>query len=336
MSIAHRSEPLVEVHRGDIIESCHHGHVVISDASGEVLEAWGESEAVVLPRSSSKMIQALPLVASGAADRQGLTQRQLAFACASHQGAPIHVEAANTWLTNLELGDDDLICGPQTSRDKDLRNAMIKADQSPCRVHNNCSGKHCGFLTLAKDMGAGPDYVALDHPVQKACREAFEVVTVLESPGYGIDGCSAPNFATTMHGMARAMAFFATAHARNDRLSKAAARLTEALHSHPDMVAGQGRACTLLMRAAREPAALKTGAEGYFIAILPQRGIEVAVKALDGATRAAECMIAAVLVRLGVLDAAHPDVIRFLTPPVLNWDGLVTGQIKPAETLLVM
>ncbi len=334
MSVAPRSEPLVEVHRGDIVESWHHGHVVICDASGEILEAWGDSDAVIYPRSSAKMVQALPLVSSGAADRKGLTQSQLAFACASHQGAPIHVDAANAWLTDLGLGDDDLICGPQTSRDADLRKDMIKNDQSPCRVHNNCSGKHCGFLTLAKDQGAGLDYVALDNPVQIAVRDAFETLTGLDSMGVGLDGCSAPNFATTMHGMARAMSFFATAHQRNDVMSKAAARLTEAMYVHPEMVAGDGRACTLLMRAAKEPVALKTGAEGYFIAILPERGIGVAVKALDGAKRAAECMIAAALVRLGALDRAHPDVAHFLNPSILNWDGLVTGHIKPVDTLL--
>lgn len=111
MTLAPRSEPLVEVHRGDIIESWHHGHVVICDETGAIIDQWGDSDAVIYPRSSSKMVQALPLVASGAADRKGLTQRQLAFACASHEGAPIHVNAANEWLANLGLQDDDLICG---------------------------------------------------------------------------------------------------------------------------------------------------------------------------------------------------------------------------------
>lgn len=334
MSITAMSEPLVEVHRGDFVESCHHGHVVICDKAGNIQDAWGESQTVVLPRSSSKMLQALPLVLSGAADGFGLSERQLALACASHQGAPSHVDAVTRWLADLELSNDDLKCGPQTSRDHDLRTAMIKSDESPCRIHNNCSGKHSGFLTLTKHLGAGPDYVDPDHPVQKACRDAFETVTDLQSPGFGIDGCSAPNFATTMEGMARAMAFFASAHERSDSMSQAAARLTAAMYAHPDMVAGEGRACTLLMRVAQEPVALKTGAEGYFVAILPERGLGVAVKAADGATRAAECMISAVLVGLGVLDAAHPDVSRFLTPDVRNWDGLVTGKIKPVDALL--
>lgn len=325
---------LAEVWRGPFLESHHVGHAVVCDGSGQIVAAWGDADSVVLPRSSSKMIQALPLLMSGAADARGLTSQHLALACASHQGAPVHVKAVNAWLADLGLGDDAFCCGPQESRDDALRIEMIRAQDSPCRVHNNCSGKHAGFLTLTQHLGAGPDYVDPQHPVQRACLEAFEAVTDMTSPGFGIDGCSAPNFATTMHGMARAMAWFATAHHRSDTMSVAAARLTEAMHTHPHLVAGEGRACTRLMRVAKEPVALKTGAEGYFIAILPTRGLGVAVKAADGATRAAECAIAALLVRLDVLDADHPEVAEFLTPTIRNWGGLATGQIKPAATLL--
>ncbi|MCR9109745.1 asparaginase [Marivita sp. XM-24bin2] len=326
--------PLAEVWRGPFLESHHSGHAVICDGSGGIIAAWGDPEAVVLPRSSSKMIQALPLITSGAADARGLTSEQLALACASHEGAPIHVDMVNAWLSDLGLGDDALCCGPQVSRDKELKLEMIRAFEAPCRVHNNCSGKHAGFLTLAQHLGAGPNYVDPEHAVQKACLEAFEAVTDQTSPGFGIDGCSAPNFATTMHGMARAMAWFATSAQRSDGLSKAAARLVDAMYSHPLLVAGEGRACTRLMRASKEPVALKTGAEGYFIAILPKRGLGIAVKAADGATRAAECAIAALLVRLEVLDAQDPGVKAFLNPAILNRDGLVTGEIKPAAGLL--
>lgn len=326
--------PLAEVWRGPFCESHHVGHAVICDGAGQVLLAVGDPDAVVLPRSSSKMIQALPLVASGAADARGLGSEQLALACASHQGAPVHVERVNRWLSDLGLEDDALRCGPQVSRDTDLKLEMIRAHEAPCRVHNNCSGKHAGFLTLAQHLGAGPDYVDMRHPVQAACLDAFETVTDQASPGFGIDGCSAPNFATTMQGMAQAMAYYATSDQRSDRMSAAAARLVAAMHTHPELVAGAGRACTRLMRAAAEPVALKTGAEGYFVAILPKRGLGIAVKAVDGATRAAECAIAALLVRLEVLEAANPEVKAFLNPQVHNWDGLITGEIKPAPGLL--
>ncbi len=325
--------PIAEVWRGPIAESLHNGHIVVSDQSG-IIEAWGDPEAIILPRSSAKMMQALPLVATGAAREFGLNSEHLALACASHQGAPLHANAVMAWLDHIGLAESDLRCGPEVSRDKELKLQMIRDGECPNQCHNNCSGKHSGFLTLNKHLGGGSEYVEPDHPVQQIAKEMFESATGMPSPGYGIDGCSAPNFGTSMAGMARAMAFFATAASRDDSLSRAAAQLTEAMIAHPMLVAGQGRACTLLMQEAKEPVALKTGAEGYFIAILPQRGIGVAVKCVDGATRGAECAIAAVLVRMGVLDADHPDVKRFLNPDIKNRAGLVTGQIRPAPGLM--
>ena len=178
-------------------------------------------------------------------------------------------------------------------------------------------------------MGAGPDYTQPDHPVQKACLEAFEDVTQQTSPGFGIDGCSAPNYASTLHGIARAMAHFASAPD-----GSAEVRLHQAMRLHPELVAGEGRACTELMKACDGKVALKTGAEGFFIAILPERGLGIALKAACGTTRAAEAAIAALLVRLGVLDANHPATLKRINAPIKNWDGLVTGVLKPAAGLL--
>ncbi len=321
---------MVEVWRGPLAESVHAGHAVVCDGTGEIVEVWGDPEAVILPRSSGKMIQALPLVASGAADAFSLSTERLALSCASHEGAPVHNAAVREWLADIGRSEGDLICGPQPSRDKDLWLGMIRDGQEPGRVLNNCSGKHTGFLTLTRHLGAGAGYCDPDHPVQRACLSAFEEVTEMESPGFGIDGCSAPNFATSMSGMARAMAFYATASQRGDLLSRSAARLVEAMIAHPLLVAGEGRACTLMMQAAKEPVAIKTGAEGYFIAILPERGLGISLKIADGATRASECAMAAILVRLGVLSAEHPDVKRFLNPEIRNWDGRVTGWVRPA------
>ncbi|WP_299349319.1 asparaginase [uncultured Shimia sp.] len=323
--------PMVEIWRGPFLESMHLGHAVVCGADGQIVDAWGDPSAVVLPRSSSKMLQALPLIESGAADAAGLTDAQLALACASHQGADIHSAPVTAWLKDLGLSDDDFCCGPQEPRDIDARDALIRAGKSVCRYHNNCSGKHSGFLTLTKHLGAGPDYVALDHPVQKAVKAAFEEVTKEDTPGYGIDGCSAPNFATTMHGMARAMAFFAAANPDGDRRQSAAARLHRAMATYPELVAGEGRACTDLMRAMDHKVAVKTGAEAYFIAIIPEKKLGVAVKIADGSTRGAECAIAAILIRLGVLNEAHPLAQKYVNGPIQNWDGLVTGRMKPAE-----
>lgn len=324
---------LVEVWRGPFLESTHRGHAVICDDSGQIVQAWGDPDAVVLPRSSSKMLQALPLITSGAAAAFRLSPAQLALACASHNAAAIHVDAVRDWLAHLGKNDEDFCCGPQEPRDIAIRDGLIREGRAPCRVHNNCSGKHAGFLTLAAHLGAGPDYVDPAHPVQVAVKDAFEEVTAESSPGFGIDGCSAPNFAATLHGIARAMAFFAAARDGAGAQANAAAALTHAMVTHPELVAGEGRACTELMRACNGRVALKTGAEAFFIAIIPERKLGVALKIADGGTRAAECAIAAILVRLGMLDPAHPAARRVLNAPIRNWDGLETGMIRPAAAL---
>ena len=323
--------PMVEIWRGPFLESMHSGHAVVCDDTGQIVESWGDPEAVVLPRSSSKMLQALPLLESGAAADAGLTDEQLALACASHNGSEIHSVRVKAWLDALGKSDEDFRCGPQEPRDIAVRDALIREDKPVCRYHNNCSGKHSGFLTLTKYLNAGPDYVAVDHPVQKAVKAAFEEVTQEDTPGYGIDGCSAPNFATTMHGMARAMAFFAGANPDGGARESAAAKLTRAMATYPELVAGEGRACTDLMRAMDHKVAVKTGAEAYFIAIVPEKKMGVAVKILDGSTRGAECAIASILVRLGVLNPAHPLAQKYINAPIQNWDGLVTGRMKPVE-----
>jgi len=323
--------PLTEIWRGEILESIHPGHIVVADASGPVF-TWGDADLTMLPRSSAKMIQALPLIESGAAHAHGLSPAQLALACASHQGAAIHVGPVTDWLTTLGLDGAALACGPQPPGDEDEGHRLIRAHIAPTRVHNNCSGKHTGFLTLAHHLGAGPDYVEIEHPVQRAARQAFEEVTGAPSPTWAIDGCSAPNFACRLADFAGALAGFATARPGTSR-SDAMIALREAMMSHPDLVAGEGKACTELMRAASGRAALKTGAEGVYAAILPDRGLGVAVKVADGATRAAECTIAAVLVALGVLDPDHPATRKRLNAPITNWAGLTTGRIGLAPEL---
>lgn len=325
---------MVELYRGGRLESVHRGHAVICDGAGEIIEAWGDAEATIFPRSSCKMLQALPLIESGAARAFGLTEAQLALSCASHQGAELHSRNVTAWLAQLGLSDDDFRCGPEVPRDIVARDALIIAGQQPCRYHNNCSGKHSGFLTLSRHLNAGPEYVEIDHPVQRAVKAAFEEVTGEASPGFGIDGCSAPNHATSLHGLARAMSFFATAGQRNDTRSRAAATLTRAMAAYPELVAGEGRACTEIMRATNGRVTIKTGAEGVFVAIIPEQGIGVALKIADGATRASECVMAALLVRLGVLDPAHPAAKARMNPPITNRMDQVCGEMKPAAALL--
>ena len=316
---------MVEIYRGGFLESVHRGHAVALTPNGDVVAQWGDPDRVILPRSSAKMIQALPLMESGAGAH--LTSEQLALACASHSGELRHVERVNRWLADLGLDDDALLCGPQASRDRELRHEMIRRGEPVTRVFNNCSGKHTGFLTLAMHLGAPLNYVDPDNPVQVAVKAAFEDMTAQDSPGFGIDGCSAPNFATTVRGLAQAAAKFAVAGETSGARDRAAAALRDAIMKHPELVSGKGRACAAFMTAANTPIAVKTGAEGVFLAILPEQEVGLAVKIEDGATRASEVATAALLTQLGALDADHPMVARYLMRPI-------TGFERPAAALL--
>ncbi|MYA87115.1 MAG: asparaginase [Boseongicola sp. SB0662_bin_57] len=322
-----RPVPMVEILRGDFVESRHEGHAAITSADGRIVEAWGDPGMVVLPRSSAKMLQALPLLESGAG--ADLSAERLALACASHSGERRHVSLVSQWLTDLGLDDSALLCGPQASRDREHCLWMDRVGKEVTRVYNNCSGKHAGFLALAKHLEAGLDYADPDHPVQRAVRQAIEETCDEESPGFGIDGCSAPNFAVSIAGLARAMARFASAGGRGGLRDIAMRKLVDAMIAHPNLVSGHGRACAALMASASEPLAVKTGAEGVYVAILPERKLGIALKIADGATRASEVAMAALLARLGAIDENHP----LLSRDIRNWDGLVTGVVRPAAGL---
>jgi len=318
------AETLVEVWRGAFLESFHQGHAVIIGPDGEIEASWGNPDEIILPRSACKMIQALPLVRSGL----DLSTEQMALACASHQGAAIHTDRVGQWLADMGLHDDDLRCGSQEPADIPARDDLIRAGESPCQIHNNCSGKHAGFLMLNKHIGGSPEYVDPDHPLQRQVRAAFEDSCAEESPGFGIDGCSAPNFATSLAGLARAAQGFAVADA-----DSAEGRLRDAMMAHPELVAGEGRACTHLMRAMNGRGAIKTGAEGVFLGILPGTGHGVALKISDGTTRASNAVMAALLVRLGALEDADPTAQAFARAPLPNRRGIEAARLNAVPSL---
>ncbi len=334
------SDPILATReRAGFIERVHRGRVAIVDGrsrDGALVAALGDVGAAFLPRSSCKILQALPMVESGAADAARLSPRRLAFSCASHQGSDAHAALAAEWLAEMGLGEADLLCGAQAPGDQETRERMIRAGEAPSQLHNNCSGKHSGFLCLARHLGAPlNDYVSPGHAVQKAVAAATAELADEALSGYAIDGCSAPNFAVSLTGLARAMARIAAAEtALKGARREAAIRLRSAMAEHPFEVAGEGRACTDLMRAGGGRLVVKTGAEGAFIAILPERGLGVALKIDDGNTAAAESAMTGILVALGALDAADPRVAARLTPREVNRRGLICGGGAPTEAIM--
>jgi L-asparaginase II len=317
---------LVEITRGELVESFHRGAVAVADAQG-LRFVLGDVETPVYTRSSLKPIQALPLVECGAAEAFGVSDAEVALACASHSGEPMHTEAVAAWLKRIGCNENDLICGPQVPRYEPTSQAMAATQEKPSRLHNNCSGKHTGFLTVARYLKAPiANYVAIGHPVQQAVLKAVTALSGYANPAWGIDGCAAPNFALPLAAFARALARVA------GRQTPGADRILRAMIAYPELVAGTGRFGTEVMRAAKGKVAAKVGAEGVYAAMLPDLGLGVALKIDDGGSRAAEIAIAVILEKLAVIDPAA----GFASAPIINTRGTAVGMRRAAQALREM
>jgi len=200
-----KSQIMCEIWRGPYLESVHTGMAVICDKDGEISHQWGDPNALILPRSSAKMMQAIPLIISGAEKKFSIGEDLLALACASHNAAEIHLSRVLGWLSHLGFSETDLRCGPQPSKDPYVKKQMLEKGQSPCQIHNNCSGKHAGFLSVSRHLNAGPEYTDPDHPVQLMVMDVFQELTQNKVDGITIDGCSAPNPAIPLYSLAKAM-----------------------------------------------------------------------------------------------------------------------------------
>jgi len=325
---------LVEVTRGDMVESRHRGACAVVDARGKVLFATGDIAQPVYGRSALKPLQALPLIESGAAEHFALGPREIALACGSHRGEPMHVDAVAAWLARLGLGADALECGAHPPLGAAAAQALARAGEAPSALHNNCSGKHAGFLATARHRGEPVrGYVAAEHPVQRRVLAALAEMTGadLAAAPCGIDGCGIPVVGLPLRAIARGMARLADPVGLAPARAAAALRIVAAMSTEPLMVAGTGSFTSMIMAAA-PPLCLKPGAEGVFCAALPGEGLGVALKIADGAGRAAEVAIGAILVRLGVLDQARQQQLGvLLRPSVTNVAGRVVGEIRPAS-----
>ena len=328
-------EALIEVRRGSLTESRHTGSVVVMNDRGQTVFSWGDTARAVYPRSAVKAIQALALVESGAADHFAYSNEDLAMACASHSGEAMHADRAAAILARLGLSEETLECGAHWPMGEIAARTMAGAHLQPSALHNNCSGKHCGFLALAVHRGYAPaGYVNADHPVQVEVRKALEemVGVSLGADVCGTDGCSIPTYAMPLAGVAMAFARFGTGHGLSPERGRACARIRAACAAAPQMVAGTGRFCTDIMRLFGERVFVKTGAEGVFCGAFPQRGLGFALKIDDGATRASETAAAALMASFVTMsDRECAEFDRFRRPRLRNWRGIETGDITPAR-----
>jgi len=328
---------LVEVTRGGEVESRHRGAVSVVDADGASVLSLGDVECRVFPRSTVKALQALPLLESGIADRYGLTDAEIALACSSHNGEPEHVAAAASMLAKVGRDHTCLECGAHWPLGEKAARDLAAAHVQPSALHNNCSGKHAGFVCLACGMDEDPaGYVLPDHPVQKAIRASLEDLTgASHIPEHrGIDGCSIPTYAIPLPALAFGFAKFGVGAGMSRSCAEASKRIRKAVAAHPFMVAGTDHFDTKIMEVLRERAFVKGGAEGVYCAALPEVGLGIALKCDDGHARAAKVMMAALVLRFLKLDDQDRSAVEALARPTLkNWNGIEVGRLRPAGPL---
>ncbi|WVT74163.1 asparaginase [Sinorhizobium chiapasense] len=326
---------LVEVTRGNLVESRHRGLVIAVDGDGRTVFSLGDIDTAVFPRSACKAMQALPLMESGAADAYGFGNRELALACSSHSGEPEHVELAAKMLAAAGRDVSALECGAHWSSDQKTLIAQVRSLDAPTALHNNCSGKHAGFICACCHSGTEvKGYVGYDHPLQREIRGTMESLTgaILAKDNCGVDGCSIPTYAVPLKGLAHGFAKMATGSGLAPERARASKRLIDACMAEPFFVAGTKRSCTRLMKTAPGRIFAKTGAEGVFCAAIPEKGIAIALKCEDGTTRAAEAMVAATLARFFRDESElHAALMAQANHSMRNWNGIHVGDVRVTE-----
>ncbi len=322
---------LAEVTRGDIVESIHRGSFAVVDVNGHLLDYTGDIARPIYPRSAIKALQALPLIESGAADAYGFTQREIAIACASHNGEAAHVNAVRSMLKKAGISEEHLECGFHWPTHASAARALVVENQTPTNIHNNCSGKHAAMLATANHFGeALENYVDISHPVQQRIQSVISQFCQYEvsAAPCGIDGCSVPTWAIPLEKLAYGFARLSKKTRRNWHWGEASLTIFDAVRNAPHMVAGTDRFCTRIMRAVPRLFA-KTGAEGVFCGAVPHAGVGIAVKCDDGATRAAEVIFARVAADLSNwTNEEQLKLTSFSQATLKNRNEISVGEIR--------
>jgi L-asparaginase II len=331
----------VELRRGGLTESVHRVHVAVVRRDGGLEAHAGDPDLVTFWRSAAKPFQAMTVVSEGAADRFALTREELALCCASHSSEPGQVERVRALLTRIGCAEGDLRCGPHPPLADHVAREYQRQGLTLTPVYSNCSGKHAGMLALARHHGwPAAGYQALDHPVQQRClREVSNWTGIAEDRiGTAVDGCGVVCFALPLRNMAQAYARLSSVdwQKRNAEItgrgprdetgsaSPAAFRIVDAMLRHPELIAGEGRPCTEMMRAHPGRVITKVGAEGVYSAVLLAEGLGVTLKIEDGHGPAAALAIAGVLDALGL----RPQPESLARRPVHNTRGEPVGELR--------
>ena len=325
---------LVNVWRGDMIESRHSGAFAVVDTAGNILESQGDIHRNIYARSSLKPVQALWLMESGAADRFALNAKQLAIACASHGGEEQHTGLVNDWLATLGLSVESLECGVHRPSYGKARYNLTVSGQAASALHNNCSGKHTGFLCACVHSGIDPvGYINPDHPAQRAITRVIEETLECKVSDQipSIDGCGIPLYGIPLERLANGLAGFSKPGGSNSLSQQYRNRIVKSMMVEPFYVAGTDRFCTRTIEKSEETVVVKTGAEGVYIGIMRDAGIGIALKIDDGATRAAEVLMADLLSRYTRNNSFLEYLKNETQIKINNVAGNHVGNIMPAK-----
>ncbi len=335
------SPVLAHVVRGDTLESVHRGHLVVMDGTGKVVSSVGDPELVTFFRSAAKPFQALPMIVSGAADHFGFDEEEIALACASHSGEPVHVEIVARMLEKCGFTEVDLKCGTHLPFNDEEAKKLLRAGERATALQNNCSGKHTAMLAFAKHIGADPaNYDVVDNAIQIEILKTVADFSKMpiDEIRIGIDGCAVPNFAMRLAAMARCFAnLINPPDSFSEDTKNACRRIVSAMSSHPHLIGGTERLDTLIMEAAPGKVISKVGAEGVWLCtVLPSEkyptGLAIALKIEDGDDRRGRPVVAVEVLRQ--LEALSDNTLSEISPMAIkNRRGEVVGTVKAAINL---
>ncbi len=322
---------LIEVTRGPLLESFHTGALAVVSATSGVLLSLGDTRRDVYPRSAIKSLQALPLVESGAADRYGYGDAEVAMACASHTGTQQHTKVAEAMLAAVGLTEADLGCGRHPPLGAKAARELWRTGGEPTQLHNNCSGKHAGMLATARHMNLPiEDYWHADHPIQQRVLEILCQLSGrdLGTEVMGLDGCSLPNWAMPLETMAEIFAKLVSGKGVDAQRAAAFRRIMQACWAEPDLVAGPARADSVVMARLPGRVFIKTGAEGVYCGGFPEHEVGFALKIDDGTTRASAGTA------MAIVEHVLPEAVGLMHRDVLkSWRGIEVGTIRTAPAL---
>lgn len=331
-----RYVPLVETTRGGHVENVHFGAIAVVDASGKLLWQAGDPQLPTFSRSSLKPFQALPFVRAGGHRRLGLSQRELAIICASHNGQDKHVEAVRGILAKAGVDEAHLECGCEPPLYYETLGLRLPDDRKWRQVQHNCSGKHAGFLAWCVLHGAPlENYVDPAHPLQREIRRCLGETAGIDGDRLpeGMDGCAAPNYMLPLATLAHLFARLSQG-AADAQHGEAMGALRDAMLAHPDMISGDGSSDLAWCKASRGDWLCKEGADGVQAAGIVSKGLGIAIKVADGGAQALQPAFASVLTQLGLVDESTRQVVeQYRQKPVRNWRGVAVGEMRPVFRL---